>query len=787
MSEPTPASIGRYRIEAKLGEGGMGVVWRAHDPQLRRDVALKVLPDEMVADDVARARLLREARAAAALNHPNILTVYDVGEADGRVYIATEYVPGRSLADGLSAGGMSPAAALRMGGQIASALAHAHERGIVHRDVKPSNVLVTPAGDAKVLDFGIATRVLTETFETRSLPLTVPGALVGTPIAMAPEQWRGVAADTRSDVWAFGALLQTMLTGRPPFRGDTVFALSTAICTADPEPLPDRVAPGVRAIVTRCLEREPERRYGSAAEVSAALHAVTVATATPVATADAMPVVVPTAQRRLLWVVALSVVVIAAALLFLWRALGVGHASRPITSLAVLPLESVSGDADQRSLGDGMTGELITRIAQLGVVRVISRNSAMRFRDSKLTLSEIGRQLGVDALVEGTIEASGGRVKVSAELVRAATEEHVWGRSYERPLENVLALEDEVAEAIAHELGGALAPRAVTHAVPGGSTPGRAPSAAVVQAYLRGRDQYQRWTPDAERRAVEFFDRALSLDSTFAPALAARGTALLMLNTSPDTVALARTAIDRALALDPTLGEAHAARAKFLFELDWNWAESEREFRRAIELNPNDTDAHHHYSHLLLALGRPDESRREAEIMLTLDPLAPASLNHMGWLDYELGNFDRAVAESRKTLELDPNYRVSFEQIADIELARRRLPALRSVLDEMARSGAPVDPSMLRLIDAAQHGRQEEARTLLAHMVSPADRFPIAWTSVAAWHALLGQRDEAFAALDSGFVYRDYALMFINVDPAVADLRTDARYGALRRRMRLPE
>jgi len=280
MSETTPASIGRYRIEAKLGEGGMGVVWRAHDPQLRRDVALKVLPDEMVADGVARARLLREARAAAALNHPNILTVYDVGEADGRVYIATEYVPGRALADALGAGGLSPAAALRMGGQIASALAHAHERGIVHRDVKPSNVLVTPAGDAKVLDFGIATRILTETSETRSLPLTVPGALVGTPVAMAPEQWRGVAADTRSDVWAFGALLQTMLTGRPPFRGDTVFALSTAICTTDPEPLPDRVAPGVRAIVARCLEREPERRYGSAAEVSAALHAVTVATAT---------------------------------------------------------------------------------------------------------------------------------------------------------------------------------------------------------------------------------------------------------------------------------------------------------------------------------------------------------------------------------------------------------------------------------------------------------------------------------------------------------------------------
>jgi Tfp pilus assembly protein PilF len=363
----------------------------------------------------------------------------------------------------------------------------------------------------------------------------------------------------------------------------------------------------------------------------------------------------------------------------------------------------------------------------------------------------------------------------------------VWGRSYERPLENVLALEDEVADAIAHELGGALAPRASTPPAPGGSPAARAPSAAVVQAYLRGRDQYQRWTPDAERRAVEFFDRALSLDPTFAPALAARGTALLMVSRAPDTVALARAGIDRALALDPALGEAHAARAKFLFELDWNWAEAEREFRRAIELNPNDSDAHHHYSHLLLALGRPDESRREAEIMRTLDPLAPASWNHMGWLEYELGNFDRAVAAERKALDLDPNYSESRQQIADVELARRRMPALRTVLDETARSGVPVDPSMLRLVDAAEHGRKDEARTLLAHMVSPADPFTISWTSVAAWHDMLGQRDDAFASLDSGFIYRDYPLMFSNFDPAVASLRTDARYGALRRRMRLPE
>jgi len=331
------------------------------------------------------ARLLREARAAAALSHPNILGVYDVGEAGPHVYIAMEYVPGRPLSEIIGSTGVSVAEAVRLGVQIAAALAQAHERGVIHRDVKPSNILVTPAGDARVLDFGLATRVVSEQSDTRSLNLTLTGDLVGTPVAMAPELWRGARADLRSDVWAFGALLYTMLAGAPPYQGRTPYELSTAIATTDPPPLPDRVPAALRALIARCLEREPERRFRSAMEVHAALQAMASGAASE-AGAPLLPAASPQrpahAGHRLrlaLSIGAAQVLVVALAVLApWWRGRRAGPASRSITPLAVLPLDNFSHDADQQYFADGMTDQLITSLAQLGVVRVISRTSVMR-------------------------------------------------------------------------------------------------------------------------------------------------------------------------------------------------------------------------------------------------------------------------------------------------------------------------------------------------------------------------------------------------------------------------
>lgn len=757
-------SLGRFRIEEKLGEGGMGVVWRAYDPQLERDVALKVLPDALVTDPEARARMLREARAVAALNDPHVLTVYDVGEADGHVYIATEYLPGRPLSELIGDKGLPVPEALRLAQQIAAGLAHAHARGVIHRDVKPSNVLVTPGGDAKLLDFGLAGQADPNLTATRKQPPLV----WGTPAAMAPEIWHGARPDTRSDVWSLGALIYNLLAGHSPFP------MGAPQDQTQAPPLPEAVPPALRAVVARCLEHEPERRYRSAAEVQAALDAIAVTSSSIPIPAEAAR---PRARNRTAVLAAAALVLLATAVVLLRP-----HPAKAqrITSLAVLPLENFSHDPDQQYFADAMTEELITRLAQLGVVRVISRTSSMRFRETTLPLPDIARQLGVDGIVEGSVQEVGGRVKISAQLMRAATDENLWAKSYEREMGDALALQDEVAAAIAQEVGGALAQPARP---PSASSKPSANHAEVVQAYLRGRDQYWLWTAEGSERAIRYFDQALAMDSTFTPALAARGTALLFLSATPDSIALGRADIERALAQDPGNGEAHSARAELLYDHDWNWPEAEREFQRAIELNPNDAEAHHQYSHLLGTLGRMKESLDQAVIMMSLDPLAPASHMHLGWYEYEIGQFDSSRVASRKAIELDPGYVAAYAQLADIERVTHHWPAYRQAIQ---RAGQPLDPLLMPLVDAVEAGRNDDARRILGRILLPSDKYPWSLTEIAWWYSAIGERDRAFAALDSAYVRRDYFVKGINLDPGFANLRSDPRYAALRRRMRLP-
>ena len=765
--------FGHYRLLGRLGEGGMGVVHHARDERLGREVALKLLPPGLAGDERARARLVAEARAASALNHPHVLTIYEVGEEGGRVYIAMEYVPGRPLAELIPAGGLPAETVVRYGAQIADALAHAHERGVVHRDVKPSNVLVTPEGRVKVLDFGLAKHRPADAPQGPSL--TEAETIVGTPEYLAPEVLRGEAADARSDLWSLGVLLHRMAAGSAPFRGASVYELSAAILNEAPAPLPARVPAGLSAVIARCLTRDPAQRWRSAAEVRAALEALG-------AGGEGRAPVPPRRLPRPAWagLLAAALLVALAAGAYWFRGRLPGGRGGAIRSLAVLPLESFSRDPEQAYFADGMTEELITRLAQLGAVRVISRTSVMRFRASTLPLPVIAKQLGADAVIEGSVERSGERVRITAQLVQGATDRHLWARSYERPMQDAITLQDEVAGAIVTEIRGALTPQQTTklarqHAV----------DPVVYEAYLRGRDSYQRWTPADARRAIVYYDAALARDPRFAPAYAGRAQALEYLTASRDSLAQARADVDRALALDPGSSEAHATLAQILFELDWKWTDAEREFRRALELNPSNVDAHHQYAHLLMALGRTAESREHSRIALTLDPLSPAMYHHMAWEDFMAGDFEAGAAQVGRTLAIDSTYVTSLELLAAIRLAQGRWDAVEDALVRMQRLGDTVDTVGFRVTAALRAGRKDEALRLLRGLASPA-QYPFSYMGIATLYAMLGSRDEAFATFDRAFAVRDYDLLFANEDPGLKPLRSDPRYAALRRRMGLP-
>ena len=787
-------TIAHYRIVGPLGAGGMGIVWRAVDTKLEREVALKTLPDDVARDATARAFLLREARLASALNHPHICTIHEVGDADGAAYIAMELVEGHRLDTIVGTRGLPPETVVRYGTQIADALAYAHEHGIVHRDLKAANLIVTPGGRIKVLDFGIAAHTASAGPEgaTRRT-LSVDGAVVGTPGAIAPEVLRGARADARSDLWSLGVVLHEMAGGGPPFRGTTPIERDAAVLHSEPEALPAHVPPGLAAVIRRCLAKDPALRYQQAAEVRAALEALAPGTdaARPGAARGRVP-------RALAASLAVAAVVVAAVLAFdlggvrtrLVTGAGIragtgGAGGERIGSLAVLPLENLSGDAGQQFLADGMTEELTTALAQIASLRVISRTSAMRFRDSPLSMQEIGRRLGVDAVVQGSVQRSSDRVRVTAQLVRTRTDEHLWARSYERTLTDALALQDEIAGAIAREVQGRLTP-AERERLAGA----RPVSARAYELYLRGMDAYRRWDPASERTARDLLTRALGEDSTYAAAWA--GLALVHLqHAGPETPqeedVLARRAVERAIALDPGLGLAHAVLGE-IEQRAWNWEASEREYRRACALAPSLFEAHHGFSHLLLDLGRIEESNEHSRVALALDPLNTAAIVHMGWQLLVEGRYPEAVRTYREALQLDPGYAEAHIHLAYIGL-------LNGAPDEAEASWRRAfaitgrgDSLWFKAVVAARRERAAEAAAAVDAMIAGIRRGDTTYgeSAVAECLGQLGRRDAALDWLDRAVTAHDSGITQMHVNPFLAPLRGNPRFAAIARRMGLP-
>ncbi len=771
--------LGHYRVVEKIGAGGMGDVYRAHDERLDRDVALKVLPAGLLADETARRRFRKEALALSRLSHPQIATVHDFDSQEGVDFLVMELIPGLSLSQ-RPGRALPEKEVLGLGAQLLEGLMVAHKAGVVHRDLKPGNLHVTPDGRLKILDFGLAALAKPGTEEPTSNGSLSEMVVAGTPPYMAPEQLRGESVDARTDVYAAGAVLYELATGRRPFP-ETGPRLIDAILHQPPSSptTPGKgVSPGLQFVILKALEKEPRHRYQTAHEMRVDLERLLA----PGSAASPAPS--PRRGRRWAW--ALAGTVVLAALAGAWILHGRGPRMEPITSLAVLPLANLSGDPSQEYFADGMTEELITELAQVDALKIISRTSAMHYKGTTKSVGEIARELDVDALVEGSVQRAGGRVRITAQLIRASSDKHIWAQSYERDLKDVLALQNEVARAITGEIRIRLTPQEEIRL-------GRARpvNPEAYEAYLKGLHHWYKMIPADLETSQRYLELALAKDPDYAPAQA--GLALLWgaraqmgLSSPAEAAPRVREAAMKAVALDDTLARAHLAMAQLRGWHEWDLAGAEPEFKRAIELNPNSPDARAFYSNYLNIMGRPAEASPQIARALEADPFNVLFQSIYATHLFYGRRYDEAIEQSRRALRITADAPIAHnvmwgaferkrmygEAAAEVKYLLASVNGVRDAdeaLDRaLARGGYPV--AMRRAAEALA-ARAREA------WVNPTD--------IAALYVSAGDPEQAFAWLEKGPEARDPNMLYLgwpNWDP----IRADPRFQDLLRRMRLP-
>ncbi len=773
MTVPIPLSpgtrLGSYEITAALGAGGMGEVYRARDVRLERDVAIKLLTGD---HDDAAERLLREARSASALNHPNICTLHEINETGPRPFLVMELVDGEPLDRRLGGHGLPIPTVTRLASQLADALAHAHARGIVHRDLKSANVVITSDGRPKILDFGIARRMSTVDLAaaTQSIQtLTADYDIAGTLPYMAPEVLEGRPADARSDLWALGVMLVEMATGTRPFVGNTALGLSTAIMR-DPPRIPAELPAPLADVIRTLLAKEPARRYQAATEVSAALERIS----TPVAT---LPPVARSKNRLVALVGVIAVVVVA---LVWWSSRRVVADPAPgvqIQSLAVLPLQNLSKAEDQQYFADGMTEALISDLSAIGNLRVISRTSVMQFKETTRSLPDIAQALKVDGIIEGAVLRTETRVRITARLIDARTQRQIWRGQYEKPLSDAIELQREIASIIGREIRGELSPAETARLSRRTSVDPEA-----YQAYLRGRFQWNLRSYANLLQAVQLFKDAISRDPDFALAYAGLADVYAVLGDYRDVLPAeaygrAREAADTALRLDPSLAEAHTTRAWLSMALERDWAAAEGSFQRAIQLNPGYATAHQWHGEFLAALGRFDEAFAALQRAQDLDPLASMPQAIHGWLAQLSGRYEQAIKLCENVLARDPTFRPARMYRAWTYMDMRRLDeAEREVTALLNMASSPAVPLATLGRIRARRGDRAGAHKVLEQLRALPYQPSF---DIGKLHAELHDRDETLEWLRRADAERSSAVLYIKSDAAFAWLRNDPGFVSL--------
>ncbi|MGH9727474.1 MAG: protein kinase domain-containing protein [Candidatus Acidiferrales bacterium] len=775
-------TLGHYRIIEKIGAGGMGEVYRARDEQLDRDVALKLLPSGMLKDEKARRRFRNEALLLAKLNHPNVATIHEFDTDGGADFLVMECVTGTPLAQRLEGGPLPEKELLVIAIQVAQALEEAHERGIVHRDLKPGNIIITPKGRAKVLDFGIAKllRPAGDTDPTQSI--TGAHGAAGTLPYMSPEQLKGETVGASSDIFSLGAVLYEMATGRRPCEETLPSRIIDAIVRESPVPprtVNARISAELERITMKCLEKEPDNRYQSAKELEVDLRRLQTLSSAPVTAAPAVkPAFWDKKKAKLVGAgIAIALVIVLVLGIRWWRArMSPVSGSPPIQSLAVLPFENLSGDPQQEYFTQGMTEELTTQLAQISALRVISRTSVTSYKNSRLSLPEIGKQLHVDAIVEGSVMRSADRVRITARLIQASNGKLLWTQAYDRNVKDVLDLQDEVARTIASEVKVTLTPAEQARLANA-----RPVDPLAHEALLEG-NFLNRGTSEQHRKAGAYFKQAIQIDPNYAPAYAGLADyywsdpELQPRETMPE----AKKYAQRALELDPNLADAHTTLGAIHFYADWNWIAAEKEFKRAIELSPSDAEAHRTYSIYLAAMGRADEALGESAKAQQLDPLSIWAQITSGYIFYFTRHYERAIEQCRRVLELDPNSVGGYDCLGTSYLAEGSY-AQAIDASQKASSLSGNDPARLVGLGRAYAlaGRKSDARKVLEQLRQISTRTYVPPYFFATIYGDLGERDTAFSWLNKAFNERDVYLPWLKVDGAVDSLRADPRFTRL--------
>lgn len=770
--------IGSYEITEFVAAGGMGAVYRARHTVLGREVAIKTIGVHSV-DDAARRRLIREARHASSLAHENICAIYDVGEADDRPFIVMEYVNGRSLGAITHDGPLPLEAALGFAIQIAAALDHAHQHGIIHRDLKSSNVVVDTAGRAIVLDFGLATRVAGAAAppSTDSTAANCE-AFAGTLSHMAPEILRGETAGVRSDIWAFGVLLFQLVTGLLPFSGHTPFETSAAILTDPPRAMSNRVPLPVRLIIERCLTKDPAARYGTAREVGHALEDVRRRRAWPVV-------------GRLLVTSGVSYVGGAALLLALAlfvlahgdRRIESGIRATRIATLALLPLADVTGDSGATYYAAGIGDALVAQLGAAADVRVLSPAAAAHAMSGGRSIGDVAKALGADAIAQGSLRRVDENVSIALRLV-AADGRLLWADSLTRNTREVLALEADLVR----ELSGAIRAEPRPGAIDRLTTV-RAVAPEVYESYLKGRYEWNRRTPASLERAIDHFEHAIQLDPTYAAAHAGLadcynqlGTVMVGTGSPRRYRPLAEAEAIKALQIDPTSAEAHAALG-FVRHYQLRWDEAEHEFRRAITLNPSFALARIWYANLLAGRSRAGEAIEQVNAGRELDPFSLVINTNVGWVLEEARRYDDAIAQLQNTLALDSTYVQAHARLAGAlldagRLREARLEAMRVIA---LTDSAPSSFVGLALIDV-RDGQRDSARAILQRLQAWSRDHYVPPVSIAHLQAALGDIDGAMKSMELAFAEGSNAMAYLDVAREFDPLRSDSRFQALRKR-----